>query len=117
MSKSHKDELEGVTVVTSAWRATRTLLAVTEEALRVVVLERLQTVWTPEKERDVRDAAKLVGHRVVSRPHLVSALLVTSYLTVRRHIFSLGNSRGPSTLSSCPSVSKNTSRQTHRREN
>lgn len=38
------------------------------------------------------------------------------YLTVRKHIFSLGNSRGPSTPSSCPSVSKYTSRQTHRRK-
>lgn len=28
--------------------------AVTEEALRMVVLEWLQTVWAPEKERDVR---------------------------------------------------------------
>lgn len=34
---------------------------------------------------------------------------------MRRHIFSRGNSRGPSTLSSCSSVSKYTSRQTHRR--
>uniref|UniRef100_A0A3B5AZU9 Neurofilament heavy n=1 Tax=Stegastes partitus TaxID=144197 RepID=A0A3B5AZU9_9TELE len=35
----------------------------------------------------------------------------------RFHIFSRGNSRGPSTPSSCPSVSRYTSKQTHRRAN
>lgn len=40
-------------------KITRTDLAVTEEALRVVVLEWLQTIWTPEKERDVRDTVTL----------------------------------------------------------
>lgn len=35
-------------------KITRTDLAVTEEALRVVVLEWLQTIWTPEKKRRQR---------------------------------------------------------------
>lgn len=35
---------------------------------------------------------------------------------MRRHIFSRGNSLGPSTPSSWPSVSRYTSKQTHRRE-
>lgn len=47
MSKSPKDKLEGVTVKYSR-RIIYTALAMTEEALRMVVLEWLQAVWTPE---------------------------------------------------------------------
>lgn len=48
--------------------------------------------------------------------HVKEKKIASLYLTMRKHIFSRGNSLGPSTPSSWPSVSRYTSKQTHRRE-
>lgn len=49
--KSHKAKLEGEGVLKHSRRLVWTALTMTEEALRMVVLEWLQTIWTPEIQR------------------------------------------------------------------
>lgn len=115
-SKSHTGRPSGrLRCTAKEGDITRADLAVAEEALRVVVLERLQTIWAPggKKKNHVRGTVTTQQQQYDTASLWV---LVTAYLTVRKHIFSRGNSRGPSTPSSCPSVSKYTSRHTHRRE-
>lgn len=49
----------------------------TEEALRMVVLEWLQTSWAPEKERDVRDTVNLFRYDSVFDQMLVKSLIAS----------------------------------------
>lgn len=51
--------------------STGTELTVAEEALRMVVLERLQAIWTPENERDVRNTITSIMTEILASCHCV----------------------------------------------
>lgn len=69
-------------------RITGIILAVTEETLRVVVLERLQAIWTPEEEKEMSEIWCMYSEADLSFDHLLTASWDGVPDSAQTHLFS-----------------------------